>query len=196
MTKITSPLPAFTRLPLWIFSADLPSVLWLSLIHPEMALLGIGHWTCRLEWFYTHRPGFPSFLFAVGNAMSFVMKRWDTLKQQEVLFKIFKRTILIFLVGYLMYWFPFFKIDAQSHILLSPISHTRIMGVLQRIALCYGIVALMVYYLGQRKQSGWGFLFIRILVALVSFWTGRSRIHNDRQCCTSSGYPFFVQVCW
>jgi predicted acyltransferase len=94
---------------------------------------------------------FPSFLFAVGNALSFAMKRWDTMPQQQVLFKIIKRTLLIFIIGFLMYWFPFFRIDAQAHISLLPFSDTRIMGVLQRIALCYGISALLVYYLGMKK---------------------------------------------
>lgn len=107
---------------------------------------------------------FPSFLFAVGNAMSFVMKRWDTMKQSEVLLKILKRTVLIFVIGYLMYWFPFFKLDSQSHIILSPISQTRIFGVLQRIALCYGIVALMVYYLGT-KRTIWAGVFL-----LLAYW--------------------------
>ena len=50
---------------------------------------------------------FPSFMFAVGNAMSFVMKKWSTMNNAVVLGKIFKRTIIIFLLGYLMYWFPF-----------------------------------------------------------------------------------------
>src|SRR5579862_1694300 len=36
---------------------------------------------------------FPSFLFAVGNAMSFVMPKWNLLSQAEVLGKIFKRTL-------------------------------------------------------------------------------------------------------
>jgi predicted acyltransferase len=90
---------------------------------------------------------FPSFLFAVGNAMSFVMKRWYTMPQKDVLFKIFKRTSLIFLLGFLMYWFPFFKLDSSRNIIAFPFSDTRIFGVLQRIALCYGIVALLLYYL-------------------------------------------------
>jgi predicted acyltransferase len=93
---------------------------------------------------------FPSFLFAVGNAMSFVMAKWNELNQQQVLFKIFKRTSIIFLLGYLMYWFPFFKLDEANHLTLSPISETRILGVLQRIALCYGIAALMIYYLKSK----------------------------------------------
>ena len=107
---------------------------------------------------------FPSFLFAVGNALSFATKRWQTMKQSEVLLKIFKRTFLIFLIGYLMYWFPFFKLDAQSHLILSPISNTRILGVLQRIALCYGISALLVYYLGTRKTVWVG------VASLLIYW--------------------------
>jgi predicted acyltransferase len=90
---------------------------------------------------------FPSFLFAVGNAMSFVQKKWDTLSQSQVLWKILKRTFIIFLLGYLMYWFPFVKRDGTGSFIFSPFSETRIFGVLQRIALCYGIAALMVYYL-------------------------------------------------
>ncbi len=107
---------------------------------------------------------FPSFLFAVGNALSFATKGWQTMKQSEVLLKILKRTFLIFLIGYLMYWFPFFKLDAQSHLILSPISHTRILGVLQRIALCYGISALLVYYLGTRKTVWVG------VASLLLYW--------------------------
>lgn len=89
---------------------------------------------------------FPSFLFAVGNAMSFVMSRWDTLRQSQVLAKIFKRTLIIFLCGFLLYWFPFFEYNGAHHLVLSPFSHTRIMGVLQRIALAYCLASLLIYY--------------------------------------------------
>jgi predicted acyltransferase len=95
---------------------------------------------------------FPSFLFAVGNAMSFVMNKWEKMPQGEVVWKILKRTALIFLLGYLMYWFPFFRLDKNHHIVGAPISETRIMGVLQRIALCYGIAALMIYYFKIRAS--------------------------------------------
>ncbi|MEO6733336.1 MAG: DUF5009 domain-containing protein [Ferruginibacter sp.] len=90
---------------------------------------------------------FPSFLFAVGNAMSFVMSKWNTLKQSEVLWKILKRTFIIFLLGYLMYWFPFVKWGPGNQLVGSPFESTRVFGVLQRIALCYGIGALMIYFL-------------------------------------------------
>ncbi len=89
---------------------------------------------------------FPSFLFAVGNALSFVMNRWDSLNQGQVLAKIFKRTFIIFLCGFLLYWFPFFEYNDAHRLVLSPFSHTRILGVLQRIALAYCIASLLIYY--------------------------------------------------
>lgn len=92
---------------------------------------------------------FPSFLFAVGNALSFVSARWATQSKQAVSLKIIKRTLLIFLLGYLMYWFPFFH-STDTGWLLKPFGETRILGVLQRIALCYGIAAFMVVYLQPR----------------------------------------------
>jgi len=83
---------------------------------------------------------FPSFLFAVGNAMSFVLPSWEKQSNATVLLKIFKRTALIFLLGYLMYWFPF----------TGPIGETRILGVLQRIALCYGFASLIAHFMHER----------------------------------------------
>jgi predicted acyltransferase len=107
---------------------------------------------------------FPSFLFAVGNAMSFVMKKWEGLRQSQVLAKIFKRSFLIFLIGYLMYWFPFVAVGKDSHLILAPISHTRILGVLQRIALAYCIASLMLYYLKPKTT-----VIIMILILLL-YW--------------------------
>jgi predicted acyltransferase len=94
---------------------------------------------------------FPSFLFAVGNAMSFSLNRYREMGEAAFLKKIIKRTVLIFLLGYLMYWFPFFRLDAQHHIIGAPIAHTRIMGVLQRIALCYFFASLLIHYLKPRS---------------------------------------------
>ena len=93
---------------------------------------------------------YPSFMFAVGNALSFVMVKWAGLQQSQVLWKIIKRTFLIFAIGYLMYWFPFFSIDEDEGFSFSPISQTRVLGVLQRIALAYGIASLLIYYLRPR----------------------------------------------
>lgn len=94
---------------------------------------------------------FPSFMFAVGNAMSFVMSKWGNMSAGAVLGKIFKRTIIIFLLGYLMYWFPFVRQNDAGNIIFAPIANTRIFGVLQRIALGYCAASLLVYFLKPRQ---------------------------------------------
>jgi predicted acyltransferase len=107
---------------------------------------------------------FPSFLFAVGNAMSFSLNRYRELGDMAFLKKVLKRTALIFLLGYLMYWFPFFRLDASHHIIGAPIANTRIMGVLQRIALCYFFGSLMIHYLKPRA-----IIYISIFLFLA-YW--------------------------
>lgn len=113
---------------------------------------------------------FPSFLFAVGNAMSFSMKKFNEMENSQVLLKIFKRTFLIFIIGYLMYWFPFFKYDAEGHMIAAPISHTRIFGVLQRIALCFGIASLMIHYLSTRAVIWTSIVFLLGYWAILLFY--------------------------
>ena len=88
---------------------------------------------------------FPSFLFAVGNAMSFTAPKWEHEPNKKVVLKILKRTSIIFLLGYLMHWFPFVQ-HTENGFAFAPISETRIFGVLQRIALCYGITALLLHF--------------------------------------------------
>ncbi|MBB5395464.1 acyltransferase family protein [Mucilaginibacter sp. AK015] len=92
---------------------------------------------------------FPSFLFAVGNAMSFTMKKFDGLSTGTVLYRILKRGLLIFLIGYLMYWFPFVDHGATGWT-FRPFSSTRVMGVLQRIGLCYIFASLIIYFVKNK----------------------------------------------
>jgi predicted acyltransferase len=88
---------------------------------------------------------FPSFLFAVGNALSFTATKMAMLPNDKVVLKILKRTVIIFLLGYLMYWFPFIQ-HTETGYAFKPLSETRFFGVLQRIALCYGITALIIHF--------------------------------------------------
>jgi len=107
---------------------------------------------------------FPSFLFAVGNAMSFSLGKYRQISDSAFLGKVIKRTVLIFLIGYLMYWFPFFRINDAGHIIGAPIGNTRIMGVLQRIALSYFFASLLIQYLTARK------VIIASILLLVGYW--------------------------
>lgn len=93
---------------------------------------------------------FPSFLFAMGNAMSFSMVKFKSSSVNLFWKKIIKRTIVIFLLGYLMYWFPFFRYQIDGGLELIPVSETRVMGVLQRIAICYFLASVFVYYFKEK----------------------------------------------
>lgn len=81
---------------------------------------------------------FPFFLFMVGAALFFsqrsLMQPHITAAERHK--KILKRTLLLFLVGLFLNIFPF----------LEPLAHARILGVLQRIALAYGVAAFIVLY--------------------------------------------------
>lgn len=101
---------------------------------------------------------FPTFLFVVGNSMSFALPKYEALGNTSFLKKIFKRAAIIFLLGFLGYWFPFFE---EGH--LKPFSDTRVFGVLQRIALCYLFASLIIHYW---KVKG---ALIFSAIALVSY---------------------------
>jgi predicted acyltransferase len=103
---------------------------------------------------------FPTFLFVVGNAMSFSTVKFSNVSNSIYLQKVFKRTAIIFLLGFLMYWFPFFKTNVAGQVVLIPFAETRIMGVLQRIALCYCITSLMVRFLSDRWINVLSVIFI------------------------------------
>jgi predicted acyltransferase len=106
---------------------------------------------------------FPSFLFAVGNAMSFSMRKFENQAQKKVLYKIFKRTLLIFLVGYLLTWYTTIHF-VNGKPAFTPFAQTRIMAVLQRIALCYGLAALIAHYFSTRG------IIIFSVILLFLYW--------------------------
>jgi predicted acyltransferase len=105
---------------------------------------------------------FPTFLFVVGNAMSFSQRKYEELGEGAFFFKILKRTLIIFLLGYIMYWFPFVQ-PGEAGWEMKPFSHTRVFGVLQRIALCYFIASMVIHYL---KVQG---ALVFSLVALIAY---------------------------
>jgi predicted acyltransferase len=106
-------------------------------------------WLVHAKWFgFTAADAvFPSFLFAVGCSMAFAFSRRPPAGAFAL--KVLRRAALIFLLGFLMYWYPFVhRVDGAWT--LTPFVDTRVMGVLQRIALCYALAAFAVRYLSPR----------------------------------------------
>lgn len=77
---------------------------------------------------------FPFFLFMVGVSVAFSLskrkERGDN--QTKLLLQVFRRTVILFILGLISYGFPHFDLATQ-----------RIPGVLQRIAVCYFIASLI-----------------------------------------------------
>jgi predicted acyltransferase len=107
---------------------------------------------------------FPSFMFVSGTALAFTLGRLQAEGTAALVRKVLKRTALIFLCGYLLYWFPFVQFDAGGALALKPLSHTRIPGVLQRIALGYGAAVLILHFFKTRGA------LVFSLLALLGYW--------------------------
>jgi predicted acyltransferase len=115
---------------------------------------------------------FPFFLFAVGNAMAFVMPRLEAAGDNVFWRKVIKRTLLIFLIGLFLNWWPFSRWQGDELLVNGwtwanaegKIMGVRILGVLQRIALCYFFASIIIYYLKARGA------FLTGLILLLIYW--------------------------
>lgn len=106
---------------------------------------------------------FPFFLFAVGNAMSFVMPKLAQSGDANFWKKLLKRTLLIFAIGLFLNWSPFVK-WSEGELVFKQWENVRILGVLQRIALCYFFASIIIYY-GKSKMA----LYIGAVILLL-YW--------------------------
>ena len=115
---------------------------------------------------------FPFFLFAVGNAMAFVMPRLEKAGDGIFWRKVIKRSVLIFGIGLFLNWWPFARWQGSELVVNGwtwlnaegKLTGVRILGVLQRIAICYFFASVIVYYLKARGS------FLLGLIMLLVYW--------------------------
>ena len=115
---------------------------------------------------------FPFFLFAVGNAMAFVMPRLQEAGDSAFWKKILTRTLLILAIAMFLNWFPFVQWQNDELVFKGwtwtrdngELAGVRIPGVLQRIALCYFFASVIIYYTKPR-----GALYTGIAL-LILYW--------------------------
>ena len=98
---------------------------------------------------------FPFFMFIMGTAMYYSFKKYNFLLNWKSVNKVIIRTLLIFLIGILLNAFPFINAD---------LSHMRIMGILPRIAIAYGITSLIILSLRIT------YVKIITIVILIGYW--------------------------
>lgn len=113
---------------------------------------------------------FPFFLFAVGNAIAFVLPGLKEAGDAIFWNKIGKRTILIFLIGLFLNWWPFFAWQNGALVFREWVDTAdsaygiRIFGVLQRIALAYFFASIIAYYFKPKA------IMVIATILLVGYW--------------------------
>lgn len=103
---------------------------------------------------------FPFFLFMMGMSTYLSLRKTEFKPSLIIYRKIAKRTILLFLIGLSINWFD--MICSGNGL---DFSHLRIWAVLQRIALCYGIVSLLAIHINQRY-------FVHIILGIIIVYMG------------------------
>ena len=112
---------------------------------------------------------FPSFLFAIGTSAWFSLKKFGGRLRGPALAKIWRRTAILFLIGMFMWYVPPFVASLFS---LTPGTYLwelartiRIMGVLQRLALCYAVGSTLALLVSRRMLIATGAALL-----LVYWW--------------------------
>jgi len=96
---------------------------------------------------------FPFFLFIVGVSMWYSFKKFGTGITKKGLLKVLKRVLTIFLLGLFLNAFPKFDFE-----------HLRFFGVLQRIAIAYGIAAILCMQFNYKQ------LLLIVMFILFGYW--------------------------
>ncbi len=136
---------------------------------------------------------FPFFLFAVGNAMAFVFAKGKINSDIPFLKKVLLRALLIFAIGLFLNWFPFVRWEGDHLVFkywVSPQNSEngiRILGVLQRIALCYLFASLIIHYFKIRGAV------VCSAVLLTAYWLLCYFLGNGADPYSMNGF-FGLQV--
>lgn len=127
---------------------------------------------------------FPLFLFVAGVAIAFTYKKEHSMSKRPLVVKILKRFVLLFCIGLFLNGFPFTRPELFQT--------WRIMGVLQRAAICY-IGTTIIYIVSGHSTYG---LYYIYPMAIVVMWTCltflvynpacQTRGDLSKQCCTET----------
>jgi len=101
---------------------------------------------------------FPFFLFIMGVSMYLSLSKCNFKPKADTWWKVIRRTILLFAIGLFINWFEMVLKGNGAGM-----DNLRIWGVLQRIALCYGIVSVIVLTINHK------WIVPTILVLLVGY---------------------------
>ena len=99
---------------------------------------------------------FPFFMFIMGVSTYFSLRKYDFRFSASAAWKILRRTIVIFAIGLGIAWFSRFMRGAMSPDVtmweaVMNFDEIRILGVMPRLAICYGAGSLLALAVGRRR---------------------------------------------
>lgn len=110
---------------------------------------------------------FPFFLFIMGISCYLSLVKSEFKPTAPVIRRIIKRTVLLFAIGLFINWF--------DHAIKGDIlcfGHLRLWAVMQRIALCYGIVSLFALFCNHNYTIPTVIILLAIYSAILIFGNG------------------------
>ena len=117
---------------------------------------------------------FPSFLFIIGVSAWFSLKKFHHTWSNSALIRIWKRTAVLFLIGMLMWYVPSLIVSVFNGevgmFFSNLIANVRILGVLGRLALCYGIGCTLALRFSTRGLIGFSACALLLYWALMRFF--------------------------
>lgn len=132
---------------------------------------------------------FPFFMFIMGISTYISLRKYNFEFSTPAALKILKRTIVIFAIGLGIAWFSMFcrtwnSLSGEEVTFFSRLGqsvwtfdHIRILGVMQRLALCYGATAIIALLM---KHKHIPYLIVTLLVGyFIILETGNGFEYND-----------------
>lgn len=101
---------------------------------------------------------FPFFMFIMGVSTYMSLRKYDFRLTGASLLKVVRRSVVIFLIGIAIAWLSLTlrRISSGSGVMEAMINfdHIRMLGVMPRLAICYGVGSLMALSM-HRKALAW-----------------------------------------
>lgn len=129
---------------------------------------------------------FPFFMFVMGVSMSISMKKFSGHFCSQFVIKLFKRTVILFLLGVMLSWFSL-VLDNILHPskeisliqVLLPLHDVRILGVLQRLALSYFFASLLAIWIRSKAALFYTIISILLIYGLVLWYGNGFELSED-----------------
>ena len=119
---------------------------------------------------------FPSFMWIIGVAIAIVLSRRLAagISRAQIFRQAFRRALILYVLGLAIYAYPSFNLSTQ-----------RLLGVLQRIAICYLIATAIYLTSNLRGQIIWivsllgGYWLLMTLVPVPGYGAGRLDVDGN-----------------